>query len=104
MGCQSPPPRHQLAVPGDAAPGSIVVEVSTPKYSRDQYSRYRIVPSQGLVEQIEEGPDVDPYRLPHIDCLKGVEASSPDNRFAARCHERSFESDEFTVIEKDSGK
>jgi hypothetical protein len=103
-GCQNRPSGSQSVVTGDVAPGNILIEVSSPKSTSDPYWRYRVVPAQGLVQQISAGPHSDPYTATRFDCFKGVSVPSADHIFVAECSGQSFLAHaEFTVSEVRSG-
>lgn len=90
--CSHEPPAKQVALQGDAASGTLLVEILVSRTGGDDYWRYRSAPGTGEVARADEGRYAEGVWLTpnpptgQTTCNRGaVRASSPDGRFVVEC-------------------
>jgi hypothetical protein len=103
FGCQREPVSKQPVLSSDLAPGTLTVDVISPRAGGEAYWQYRITPSRGQVELFGSGRRprsqwTDPHFLNAANCFQGEQKRSANGELVARCfHQEPGRRPEFTV-------
>lgn len=103
LGCSSSrtePPAQQGAVPGNAAPGILLIDILESGHP-ERYWQYEVQPSAGLVRKVREETfsDYAHEKLPHAilepvgsigSCSDETKAASPHGKYLAYCRARDW--------------
>jgi WD40 repeat protein len=94
---------------GDAAAGTVLVEILVPRTGGDDYWRYRSTPATGEVARVDAGRYAEGVWLTpgpptgQTTCTRGiVRAPSPDGRFVAECSNADREQARLSVKEEET--
>jgi hypothetical protein len=100
----------QVAMTGDAASGSVLIEILVPRTGGDDYWQYRSTPATGAVTRVGAGRYAEGVWLTPIPptgrttCSHGiVRAPSPDGRFVVECDESDGTQARVSIRDEEKG-